>query len=200
MHLKILHRVSTTAALAAALLFALQGCQSEKPPEVVKPAPKPASSDHAHDHGDHDHGDGDGHGHHHHHHAEKGPHQGTLVALGDEAAHIELVLDAESGKLTAYVLDGAAAEAVLLSQGEIKLAVSIAAPDAKKGDLPEPQELALLAVNATPEGKASEFAGQSDTLKGAKEFHVVLPEITIGDEKFEPVEFKYPEGNEHHHH
>lgn len=113
---------------------------------------------------------------------------------------MELVLDAASGKLTAYVLDGAAKKPVAIKQAEIKLAVEIAHADAKKGDLPESHEVPLAAVNATPGGEASEFSGQADGLKGAKEFHVVLPAMSIGDKKFDPVEFKYPEGNEHHHH
>lgn len=122
------------------------------------------------------------------------------MALGEEAAHVELVLDAASGKLTAYVLDGEAKKSVAIKQAEIKLAVATAHADAKKGDLPDSHEVPLAAVNPTPAGEASEFSGQTDELKGAKEFHVVLPALSIGDKKFEPVEFKYPEGNEHHHH
>ncbi|HEY4990141.1 MAG TPA: hypothetical protein VII09_10060, partial [Opitutaceae bacterium] len=38
----------------------------------------------------------------HHHHA---PHGGTPVELGDEAYHLELVLDEATGTLQAYVLD-----------------------------------------------------------------------------------------------
>ena len=29
---------------------------------------------------------------------------------------------------------------------------------------------------------------------------IVLPALTIGDKKFEPIETKYPDGNEHDHH
>ena len=41
----------------------------------------------------------------HEHHA---PHHGALEVLGDEFAHVELVLDEKTGRLTAYVLDGEA--------------------------------------------------------------------------------------------
>src|ERR1035438_8875229 len=44
-----------------------------------------------------------GHPHKHEHHP---PHGGTPVVLGDEAYHIELVLDASAGTLQAFVLDG----------------------------------------------------------------------------------------------
>ena len=47
------------------------------------------------------------------------PHKGTLVEFGEEFAHLELVLDPATGKLTAYALDGEAEKAVRLKQTEI---------------------------------------------------------------------------------
>src|ERR1022692_4220466 len=41
-----------------------------------------------------------------HKHEHHPPHGGTPVVLGDEAYHIELVLDASAGTLQAFVLDG----------------------------------------------------------------------------------------------
>ena len=46
------------------------------------------------------------------HHEHTAPHGGTLVVFGNEFAHIELVLDQTTGKLTAYVLDGEAEKSV----------------------------------------------------------------------------------------
>ncbi|MBK7495896.1 MAG: hypothetical protein IPI28_11060 [Candidatus Omnitrophica bacterium] len=69
---------------------------------VVQGTPD-AHDDHDHDH-DHNHAS-DSHDHNHdHHHA--APHGGTMVALGDHMAHLELVLDSQNGTLTAYILDG----------------------------------------------------------------------------------------------
>ena len=46
-------------------------------------------------------------------HEHKPPHSGTLVEFGEEFAHLELVLDAATGTLKAYALDGEAEKAVL---------------------------------------------------------------------------------------
>ena len=54
----------------------------------------------------------------HHHDA---PHGGTLVVFGEEFAHIELLLEKKTGKLTCYVLDGEAKNGVRISQEKIKL-------------------------------------------------------------------------------
>jgi hypothetical protein len=54
----------------------------------------------------------------HEHHA---PHHGQLVELGDEFAHVELVLDRKAGTLTAYVLDGEAEQSVRIAQPSLTL-------------------------------------------------------------------------------
>src|ERR1700679_2898203 len=41
-----------------------------------------------------------------HLHVHHPPHGGTAVVLGDEAYHMELVVDPEAGVLQAYILDG----------------------------------------------------------------------------------------------
>lgn len=200
MQWKAIVRQAGYSVLAAAAVWTLNGCNGSQPP--AKPVDKPAQTvDAAHkdDHDDHD------HGHHHHHHAEKGPHDGTLVALGEEAAHVEFVLDKETGKLTAYILDAEAKEAVAIKQEQIVLAFTVTEEhegeekDAKKGDVPELESLTLSAVSPN-DGEASEFAGESEKLKGAEHFDAVIESITIKDKEFKAAEFKFPEGNEHDHH
>lgn len=146
-------------------------------------------------------GQGEEHGHHHHHDA-KGPHDGALVVLGDEAAHLEIVLDSDTGKLTAYVLDAEAKGAVHVTQQSLELAVIVGSKEEakKKGEVPDPQVVKLDAVSPSDKGETTEFAGQSDALKGVKEFDAVLTSITISGKEFKATEFNYPEGNEHHHH
>jgi hypothetical protein len=185
--------------VAGGLLF-LPGCPGETPQPGKSGTTQPpvtGKPDAGHDHDD-DHG-------HHHHHAEKGPHSGTLVAIGQDDAHLEIVLDAETGKLTAYVLDGQAEKAVAVKQKNLQLAVTLEHDhdDAgeHKDELPESTfALMLAAVSAGEDGTASEFAGQADELKGAHEFEAALTSITIGATPFQGVTFKYPEGNEHDHH
>ena len=189
--------------VAGGLLF-LTGCPGETP-KVGKSgtaAPTAKAKPEGDDDHDHDHG--------HHHHAEKGPHGGALVAIGQDDAHLELVLDAETGTLTAYVLDGHAEKAVAIKQKNLQLAITLEhdhheeghdGEGEKKDELPESAfQLMLAAVSPGDDGTASEFSGQSDELKGAHEFEAALPSITIGETQFKGVTFKYPEGNEHDHH
>jgi len=185
--------------VAVGLLF-LTGCPGETP----QPAKTGTTTSTAKGKPDDDH---DGHGHH-HHHAEKGPHGGALVAIGHDDAHLEIVLDAETGTLTAYVLDGEAEKAIAIKQKDLQLAITLEhdhegheGEGEKKDELPESTfPLMLAAVSPAADGTASEFSGQSDELKGAKEFEAALKTITIGEKPFEGVNFKYPEGNEHDHH
>ena len=61
----------------------------------------------------------------HEHHA---PHGGSLQVFGKEFAHLELVLDAATGRLTAYALDGEAEGPVRLKQRLIRLRVTRCTP------------------------------------------------------------------------
>lgn len=184
-------------------LFFLTGCSEETP------APKNSGTKTSAAHnegGGHDHDDDHDHDHdhgHHHHHADKGPHQGALVAIGQDDAHLEFVLDADSGTLKAYVLDGEAEKPVAIKQTNLQLAVTFkkAGEGEDKNDLPDDVVLVMLsAVSPADDGTATEFEGQSDELKGAEKFAANLTSVTIGDKPFKNVAFKYPEGNEEDHH
>lgn len=191
--------------VAGGLLF-LTGCPGETPQAAKSGASQNSQArpagDHDHDH-DHEH---------HHHHAEKGPHGGALVAIGHDDAHLEVVLNAETGTVTAYVLDGAAEKPVAIKQKSLQLALTVEHDHHKEGgdkkddadkkdEVPdETAQLTLTAVSPAEDGSASEFSGQVDELKGADEFEAALSSIKIGDKEFKGVTFKYPEGNEHDHH
>ena len=54
----------------------------------------------------------------HEHHA---PHGGSLVEVGEEFAHVELVVDASTQTLKAYVLDGEAEGSVRVTQKTLRL-------------------------------------------------------------------------------
>ncbi len=182
-------------AVACGLLL-LTGCPGETP-QAKKPATVNTHGD------DHDHDEHDGHGHH-HHHAEKGPHGGALAAIGEDDAHLEFVLDADTGKLTAYVLDGEAEKPLPIKQSKLQLTYTLTKLrdfDEGSDDIPDDAFLlALDAVSPADDGTAAEFAGQADTLKGCEKFAAVLTTVHVGDKSFQNVEFKYPEGNEEHHH
>lgn len=185
--------VGLCVAYAAALSI-LPGCNSSPPPPVAPGSGSSASHDPDVGGGhDHDHGHKEGH----HHHAENGPHKGTLVVLNSHKNHLELVLDAETGKLTGYVLCDEAKDAVPIKQEEIVLGVAL--PGKDKDDLPEPFEVKLSAVKPSETGEAAEFAGESEKLKGVKEFDAVLTSIKIGEKEEKEVKFNFPKGNEDHH-
>ena len=127
------------------------------------------------------------------HHEHTAPHGGTLVVFGDEFAHIELVLDQTTGKLTAYVLDGEAEKSVKLSQKTIELKIH-------REDTESDSSLQLSGVanvlTGETEGDTSQFAAQSEALKGASEFHAEIVSIAIKEQMFTDIDFKFPEGNE----
>jgi hypothetical protein len=135
----------------------------------------------------------DGHDHASHGHAHVAPHGGTVVVLGDEAFHLEFVLDAESGRLTAYVLDG-----------HLEDFVRVPAPGFQVIALPtstaRPLEFRAVASPATGEtiGDTAQFEAQADWLKSTPEFDALLTSITVRGMTFSAVKFSFPEGNESH--
>jgi hypothetical protein len=124
-------------------------------------------------------------------HEHQAPHAGTLVEFGEEFAHLELLLDVATGKLTGYVLDGEAEKPVKLDQKEIILKV--------KG---KPAEFTVTlaavgnALTGEKPGDTSQFEGQCDALRGLKEFDAVVSRITIKGNSFSDVSFNFPKGNE----
>ena len=81
-----------------------------------------------------------GHEGHDHAHADHGPHGGHLIELGEEEYHGEWTHD-ESGKITVYILDGAAKKAVPIAAEKVTIEVKV-------GDN-NPKSFDLMAVNRT---------------------------------------------------
>jgi hypothetical protein len=134
-----------------------------------------------------------------HHHEHTAPHGGTLVVLGDEFAHLELVLDPETGSLTAYVLDGEAENAVRIAQESIEIKIKDSSVQdngaATDGYTVSLKTVANVLTGETA-GDSSEFEIQSDRLKGARKFGAVIRKIDIKGQRFTNVDFRFPEGNE----
>ena len=118
-------------------------------------------------------------------------HGGTPVVLGDENYHLELVLDAATGRLQAYVFDGElenfvrsampSFEIVAMINGEEKTLVLHAVPNPATGETV---------------GDTSLFEAQADWLKTTKTFDAVVPSIIIRGTKFSDVDFNFPQGND----
>ncbi len=132
----------------------------------------------------------------HKHHA---PHEGTLVVLGEEFAHMEFVLDPGTGSLTAYILDGEAENSIRIGQESIEVVISNSVPP-EEGTGDSGHALTLKAVSnvltGETAGDTSEFAARSDRLKGARKFTAVISVISVKGQTFKNIEFRYPEGNE----
>jgi hypothetical protein len=119
------------------------------------------------------------------------PHGGTPVVLGDEAYHIELVLDARAGTLQAFVLDGEMENFIRCAAPSIEI-------DADASGVRRTLVLAAVANPATGEtvGDTSLFQAQAEWLRTTREFGGVLRSVTIRGTTFTAVEFNFPRGND----
>jgi len=89
-----------------------------------------------------------------HAHPTEGPHGGTLVELGREDYHAELVHDEAADTVTVYLLDGAAKEAVAIEAKQLTLNLLV-------GGKPQPFPLAADPLATDPAGKCSAFGSSS---------------------------------------
>jgi hypothetical protein len=125
-------------------------------------------------------------------HEHTAPHGGALVELGEEFAHLEIVLAASTGSLTAYVLDGEAEQAVRLAQPGIELVVM-------KDGAPVKLTLQPVANELTGEraGDTSQFTVTSPDLRQVARFEGRIQSVNIRGQAFRDVSFRFPEGSEH---
>ncbi len=128
------------------------------------------------------------------HHEHAAPHGGTLVVFGEEFAHLELILDPETGKMTAYVLDGEAERGVAVQQASLGIDVQ---PEGVERFEVALKPVANVLTGETP-GNTSQFAGRSERLKGLAHFRGEIRRLEIKGQRFERVPFRFPEGNEEH--
>jgi hypothetical protein len=148
-----------------------------------------AHGDHDHEHGDHEHGDHE-HGDHEHGHDEGSDHRheptrgGTLIELGDHVAHVELVLDAQTGQLTLFSLDAHAEQPVRLAAPG--LAVELETPGGPLALTLVPRASALTGETV---GDTSEFALTDPRLVGLAELRGRIPVLETRGQRFEAVAF-----------
>jgi len=92
-----------------------------------------------------------------HVHSAEGPHHGTLIELGRENYHAELVHDSSTHTITIYLLDGAAENAVNISAQQLSLNLLVAG---------KPQQFQLTAQPqpTDQEGMCSAFSSASETM------------------------------------
>ena len=126
-----------------------------------------------------------------HRHVHHPPHGGTPVVLGDEAYHLELVLDPASGILQAYVLDGEMENFIRCASPSIEI-------DATVGGSPVALTLEAVANSATGEtvGDTSLFQAQAEWLRSTRDFDGAVKTLTIRGTTFAGVKFNFPRGND----
>lgn len=120
------------------------------------------------------------------------PHGGTAVVLGKEAFHLELVRDAATGTLQAYILDGEMENFVRIALPSLDVAATT--PDGENRSL----VLTAIANPATGEtiGDSALFVAQAEWLKSIPTFDAVLKTISVRGTTFSDVKFSFPNGNE----
>jgi hypothetical protein len=124
-------------------------------------------------------------------HEHKAPHNGTPVVLGNEACHLELVRDAASGTLQAYVLDGEMENFIRANTPSLEIVATVNGA---------PQTLVLKpvanAVTGETVGDTSLFETKADWLKTTAQFDATLKTITVRGTTFTDVKFNFPKGND----
>ena len=124
-------------------------------------------------------------------HEHKAPHGGTAVVLGKEAYHLELVRDAATGRLTAYVLDGEMENFIRIYAASFEVVIN-------GGTVPRTLTFKSVANTATGEmvGDSSQFEAQADWLKTTATFAATLTSLEINGTTFSAVVFNFPKGND----
>ncbi len=129
-----------------------------------------------------------------HHHEHAAPHGGTLVELGEEAAHVEIVFDRKAGRLVAYLLDGEAEASVRSRQPEIAARVERLDVSGRPLVGVAPLDLALLAVGdpltGESPGDTSRFEGAHEELAGLARLRGVLDRVEVKGRSFERTAFE----------
>ena len=149
----------TYLTLCLAATFPLLGCGDNAAPTTppastttTETAPPAAHDDHGHDEHEHSHGDA--------------PHGGTLADWGGGKLHVEFTVDHDKKETVVYVL-GEDAKTPNPIKADSKLQLVIDEPESTI-------ELTAQPDTGDPEGTASRFVGQHDTLGIVREFSGVI--------------------------
>lgn len=171
-----------TALIIVSLPVLTMGCAtspnpSPTPKAPLTGAPQPSPSAGKVEHADHD-----------HHHA--APHGGALAELGEEEAHIEVLLDKGQGRIDLYFLDGEAEQAIR-TEKEQELVLTLTSPAATIRFRPVADDLSGETLAVT-----SHYAGQDKALAGLAAFQGQLKEITLRGKTYRDVKLSFPVGSE----
>jgi len=121
-----------------------------------------------------------------HDHFHAPPHGGVAVELGLHEYQLEFVLDANAGRMTAYVLSGHMDTFVRIAVDSFDVRVL----------RPEGERVLMFKAVANPAtgetiGDTSQFEAAADWLKDIQAFHAELDRINIKDNSYERVGFRF---------
>ncbi len=124
-------------------------------------------------------------------HEHRPPHGGTPVVLGAEVYHVELVRDADTGRLQAFVFDGELENFIRSTSPSLEISAVV-------NGTTRTLVLKAIANPATGEtvGDTAQFETQADWMKATGEFDGILQGITIRGTTFTAVKFNFPKGND----
>jgi hypothetical protein len=128
-----------------------------------------------------------------HDHSAEGPHHGHLIELGNEEYHAELTHDETAGKVTIYLLDGHAKEAVLTTAKQVTIQLLV---QGKRAEF----RLAAVPVATDPTDHASRFELADHTLLAALDAPRTKGRlnVTIDGKSFVgPIDHQEHEGHQH---
>jgi uncharacterized lipoprotein NlpE involved in copper resistance len=138
------NRFATLLTMALCVVsFSLAGCEN-KTEQGTKTFDEAAPEDVTMDEHGHD-------------HPSEGPHHGSLIELGKEAYHAELVHDEKTGSVTIYILDSAAKKSVPIKAESVLI-------NAKHDGKGAQFTLAAAPESTDPAGQSSRFSTQEKTL------------------------------------
>lgn len=184
--MKQLKRAFGILITAAALAFAGCGESSDPASQASKAAPTRDAA--RHDQHEHDHS--------HHHNP---PHGGALMEVGEEFAHLELVLDRNASKLTLYVLDGEAEKPVRLGASSLTMSTSAVMFDQLPNDTDSDLRTIEFKAAANPltgetAGNTSEFVSEHVSYKYLSELAGSISNVEIKGQKFPSIKIAFPKG------
>jgi len=148
----------TTMALCL-VMFTFPGCDSntDQGKSFDEAAPEDVTMD------EDDHG---------HNHPSEGPHHGSLIELGKEAYHAEVVHDEKNGSVTIYILDSAATKSVPIKAESVLI-------NAKHDGKGQQFTLAAAPEANDPKGQASRFSTQDKAVGELLEEHDVEAQLVL---------------------
>jgi len=121
---------------------------------------------------------------------------GALIELGDHEANLEVHLNAESGELVIYLVDGHATDYVRSSQPSLLLSVEPEGGTAYTLTLNQVES----ALSGEKLGDSSKYRVQDERLKGSKELHGKVATVSMMGSTYKDVEVAWPAGEHDHDH